>query len=77
MKRTKEISEKLSQLEDVRIFFEEMANEMQDEFDGKSEKWQNSDKGQEMEQAQYDLENAAQELETIYNKIADEIFPAE
>lgn len=73
MKRTTEISKRLSQLEDIKNFFEDLQNSKQDSYDNKSEKWQESDKGDEaleeisnLEDIVTDLSNAFDNSESLF-----------
>lgn len=47
IKRTKQIEKYLSQMEDIKIFLEDMQNSRQEAYDNKSEKWQEGEKGEE------------------------------
>lgn len=58
MKRTKEAKELISKIEDVHIFLEELVDQKQSSYDDKSEKWQDSEKGEEASQLISDLEES-------------------
>lgn len=47
LKRTKEIAEKMSQLDALKNYFEEIKIQREESFENKSEKWQESEKGEE------------------------------
>jgi len=64
MKQTSKIVKMLSQLEDMRIEIEQMRDNKQTSFDSKSERFQESDKG---EQIQVDIDNLDDLANTLQN----------
>lgn len=76
MNRTKQVETMMSKLEDIKIFFEGLLSAKQNSFDSKSEKWQDGDKGQEIQGNISDLENIISELESTYDNI-DNLFQEE
>lgn len=75
-KRTKEIDAKISQLEDLKLFFEDLYNSKRDKWDNRSEKWQESDKGQEEDSDIGEIEELASDIESAMEK-AQNIFTEE
>lgn len=73
LKSNTSIRQKLSQLEDIRIFFEELKSDLQSKWDDKSEKYQESEKGEEESENIDKLGEIAESLETSYNEL-EEIF---
>lgn len=73
IKKTLTIAALMSKLEVVKTEIEDMYNTRQDRYDQRSEKWQDSDAGQEEIGNVNDLEELAGMLEEAYDKM-DEIF---
>jgi hypothetical protein len=71
IKRTKEIQRHLSMLESVKVFFDEMANKREEKFEGRSDKWKESEKGEAAEQDQEQLRGYTGELEEVYTDLED------
>lgn len=69
MKRTKEIDKRLSQLEDIKIWLMEESEKRRAKFDEKSERAQNSDKGQEEESEISVLEDEANTAENLLESL--------
>lgn len=59
----KNLEKAKSDLEDLLETNQEFESSKQDSFDDKSEKWQNSDKGNEAQELLYDLANEIQTIE--------------
>lgn len=69
MKATKSTNKAVNQLEDMKIFFENMRDKKQTYYDGKSEKWQEGDKGTEIQQDISDLESIISDCESLVDNI--------
>lgn len=76
MKANKQIEKFISNIEDAKIYFEELQNTKQDSYDNKSEKWQESEKGEEMQSDIDSLEELASECENVIDKI-NSLFEAD
>ncbi len=73
LKRTKEVDKLISQLEDIKNYFDELHTSRQDAFDNKSEKWQEGENGQSEEENLSMLEDLASEIETAFDS-ANNLF---
>lgn len=69
LKRTAVVTKKMSQLEDLKIEFENQKEKRQETFDNKSDRWKESEKGEEEEQNIADLEEIVDALQDAYDKI--------
>lgn len=76
MKANKQTDKFISNIEDAKIYFEELAAKKQESFDSKSERWQESDKASEMQEEISNLEELAGECENIIDTI-NNLFEAE
>jgi hypothetical protein len=65
MKSNKQIEKFISQIEDAKIYLEELQSSKQDSFDNKSEKWQEGERGEEAQQEINYLEELAGECESL------------
>jgi hypothetical protein len=74
MKRTKQVEKLLSGLDDVKAFLEQLHEEKQEAYDNKSDKWQESEKGEAASDELYNIEEARDEAESLYDKVS-ELFP--
>lgn len=74
MKRTKEVKELISNVESVKVFLEDQVDQKQSAYDNKSEKWQESEKGEEASQVISNLEEARDEAESLMDKLI-ELYP--
>ena len=63
----------VAKVEEATDTFRNIAGELQEEFDGKSEKWQESDKGQELEALKSDIEQAADDAEQITSNLSGHV----
>lgn len=73
LRKTKEVEKHMSAIEDAQIFFNEMLEKRQASYDNKSEKWQESEKGEEEQSNIDDLEEISSDLEEVSAKI-DNLF---
>lgn len=69
LKRTKEIEKKMSELDGLKIYFEDLFNNRQSAYDNKSEKWQESEAGNSEIDNIYKLERIFNSLEECYDKV--------
>lgn len=76
MKRTKKTDEMISKMEDVKIYFEEMKNELKEKFDGKSERWQESEKGEEAQDQINEVEEVSDSCDQLLDQMQS-IFEAD
>jgi hypothetical protein len=67
MKATKEDKKYLDMIEAAQIYFKQRAEDLQTNFDEKSERWQESEKGEETATAITSIEDVADTLETAYD----------
>lgn len=70
---TKKTNSFISQLEDMKEHIEELLGKKQDSYDSKSEKWQESEKGEEMQSEISNLEELVSSIEDTIEKF-NEIF---
>lgn len=71
MKRTKRIAELISKLEDVKLFIEDAKSNADALIEDKSEKWMDSDKGQEAQEAQSKLEDMETQVTELFDNLTD------
>lgn len=71
MKRTNKIDKCIGNLEAIKSEIEEFKDNLQDQFDSKSEKWQEGEKGEEMQGNISRLEDLLNELESAYSSMED------
>lgn len=65
------IAEIIGQLEEAFAKLEEIGNKLQDDYDSKSEKWQDGDAGQKCLNESTTCADAANELEEVFSKLSD------
>jgi hypothetical protein len=75
MERTTQINKIISKMEDIKIFFTELAEKQQQRYDNMSERIQDSDKGNELSHLIGHLDDARDTAESLFDKICDDIFP--
>lgn len=66
----------ISNIEDAKIYFEELQSKKQESFDSKSEKWQEGEKGEEAQEDINNLENLVSECEQVMDSI-NNLFEAD
>lgn len=66
----------ISTLEEIKIHCEELAATKQEAYDNKSERWQESEKGEEAVETISSLEEAASDAESLLDKLMD-LYPDE
>lgn len=71
IKRTKEINKHISNIEDAKNFFADLLQERSENFDGKSEKWQEGEAGQDYVEKHSDLEDLNTDLEDALSRLED------
>jgi len=71
MKKSKQAEKMMSQLEGIKVWLEELAQVKQDNFDNKSERWQEGDKGQDESDLISEIEDAANDADSLYGKLED------
>ncbi len=76
MKSNKTVEKLISQIEDAKIYFEELQGTKQESFDNKSEKWQEGEKGEEAQQEIDSLEELVGECESLVDNI-NNLFEAD
>lgn len=69
LKRTKKIEKIMSDIDNAKVFFEELHEKRQDSFDNKSDKWKEGDAGTEEEENLSELEEVKDACEELYGKI--------
>ena len=65
----KRLNDIASAIELAKSDLETLKDEIEEAYDGKSEKWQESEKGQEASQEKDNIENALSELETARDSV--------
>ena len=65
LKGISKLSKTIDSLKDVAEEIRESLNEKREWFEGKSESWQESDKGQEWDEHLSDVENLLDEIDTL------------
>lgn len=71
MKRNKAIEKLLSAIDNAKVLAEEQKQKYETIFDGKSENWQEGERGEAMQAAIEGLESAIQNLESAMSDIED------
>ena len=71
MKKTKQVEKYIAMIEEAKQFFENLAFDRQDTYDNKSEKWQESEKGEDCQTEITDLEDIAESLEETLDRISE------
>lgn len=70
-KQKKQLSEHLSTLEQIYADIESIKDELQETFDNKSEKWQDSEKGEEASNQLNTFDECLQSIEESKEKISE------
>lgn len=70
-KRTKEVEKHLSNIEAAKIYFEDLHSKKEDKLSSKSERWQESEKGQSELEDINSLEQIRDDSESLYDAISD------
>lgn len=71
MKRTKKAEEIISKMEDVKLFIEDQKASIDNQIDGKSDRWLDGDRGQEALENQSKLEDLENEATSLFDNLTD------
>lgn len=69
LKKTSQVEQHLSNIEAAKVFFEELAEKKQTAFDNKSEKWQESEAGEQASENISSIEEIRDSLDEAYGNI--------
>lgn len=72
-KDRKELQRALDLLDDARIIIESIAEREQEKFDNLPEAFQNSERGEKMQEAASELESCTSEISDIHYRIEEQI----
>lgn len=71
IKRTAAVTKHLSAIEDAKLFFEEMKETRENFASDKSDRWQDSEKGEQYVEDTEAIDDIINSVEEAYNKIED------